>query len=65
MKDSSQLKKILYRSVALTATSAVLTVGSAGIQRASAAESVVFAYPTNISISNAPTLMAVGMGYFK
>jgi len=29
------------------------------------AETVKFAFPTNISLSNAPLLMASGMGYFK
>ncbi|NYT37701.1 ABC transporter substrate-binding protein [Allopusillimonas soli] len=40
-------------------------VSAAGISQAADMEKVSFAYPTNISLSNAPTLMAVGMGYFK
>lgn len=32
---------------------------------AQAKEKVTFAYPTNINLSNAPTLMAIGMGYFE
>lgn len=39
--------------------------GTALAQAAKPLEKVTYAYPTNISLSNAPTLMAVGMGYFK
>lgn len=54
----------IRRMLAASAAAIGLLSGS-GLQAANAAEKVVFAYPTNISLSNAPTLMAVGMGYFK
>ena len=34
-------------------------------QPSAAAEKVTYAYATNVSLSNAPSLMAFGMGYFK
>lgn len=53
----------LAKTAALLAAAVLLSQGAA--TQAVAAEKVTFAYPTNISLSNAPTLMAVGMGYFK
>lgn len=41
-----------------------LLAGAAWVP-ATAADKVTYAYGTNISLSNAPTLMAIGMGYFK
>lgn len=48
----------------ILAAAALVTLSAAG-GAANGAEKVTFAYGTNISLSNAPTLMAVGMGYFK
>lgn len=53
---SRMLKKLTV------AATAMLALGAAG---SAAAQKVTFAYPTNINLSNAPTLMAIGMGYFK
>lgn len=53
------LKKLMTVMLAATALTLAATTP------ASAAEKVTFAYPTNINLSNAPTLMAIGMGYFK
>ena len=51
-----------FSSLKTLAVAAALCASAVG---ASAQEKVTFAYPTNISLSNAPTLMAIGMGYFK
>lgn len=48
----------------ILAGAAAMALAAAG-GAANAAEKVTFAYGTNISLSNAPTLMAIGMGYFK
>ncbi len=49
----------------LAGTAAMVLAAAGGVPLAHAAEKVTFAYGTNISLSNAPTLMAIGMGYFK
>src|SRR5690606_148736 len=56
------LKRHARRGIlAGAAAMALATAGAA----ANAPEKVTFAYATNTSLSNAPTLMAIGMGYFK
>lgn len=52
-----------FRTLAAVTATALTTF--VGATQASGAEKVTFAYPTNINLSNAPTLMAIGMGYFK
>lgn len=63
--ESNRMKlsqTIHVSSLKALAVSAALCAATAGV---SAQEKVTFAYPTNITLSNAPTLMAIGMGYFK
>lgn len=62
MSKKSFLSSRMLKKLAM-ATSAVLALSSAG--SVGAAEKLTFAYPTNINLSNAPTLMAIGMGYFE
>lgn len=49
----------------LTTLAGACLLGLGSLSAATAAEKVTLAYPTNINISNAPTLMAIGMGYFE
>lgn len=49
----------------LTALAGACLLGMAAMAPASASDKVTLAYPTNINLSNAPTLMGIGMGYFK
>lgn len=65
MRTISNLNKQIFKKFFASMAVAVAVTASAGMQAGNAAEKVTFAYPTNISLSNAPTLMAVGMGYFK
>lgn len=64
MEQRRLLKSGVLRKM-LAVTAAVLTVCAGVTPAGAAAEKVSFAYPTNINLSNAPTLMAIGMGYFK
>lgn len=56
------LKRHARRGILAGAAAMALTAAGGA---ANAAEKVTFAYGINISLSNAPTLMAIGMGYFK
>lgn len=62
MKKYTRFAALSCKTLAAAIVPAALALGAAP---ASATEKITFAYPTNISLSNAPTLMAIGMGYFK
>lgn len=64
MRGIGYIKTRARKGVLAGAAALALTV-TAGMPAAQAMEKVTFAYGTNISLSNAPTLMAIGMGYFK
>ncbi len=51
----------------LSAVAGACLISLSGLSPAAAQEKekVTLAYPTNINLSNAPTLMGVGMGYFE
>lgn len=60
------LKSAVWKNTAVNligCTALLLATASTGW--AAERQKVSFAYPTNISLSNAPTLMAIGMGYFE
>lgn len=61
MKAASQPRRPFWRLAALTLAAGAALTASFGVR----AETVKFAFPTNINLSNAPLLMADGMGYFK
>ena len=57
--------RIRARASFITGAAVVSLALGSTLPVAHAKEKVTFAYPTNISLSNAPTLMAIGMGYFE
>ncbi|MCA0243379.1 MAG: ABC transporter substrate-binding protein [Proteobacteria bacterium] len=65
MKQATRPVRALALSSLLLTLVGVFATADAWSQTSKRLEKVVYAYPTNISLSNAPTLMAVGMGYFK
>jgi len=58
---SQSQRRPLRRLAAMTLIAGAALAATAG----ASAETVKFAFPTNINLSNAPLLMASGMGYFK
>ena len=59
------MKPHFTKTLSTLAGACLLSLAAIAPAAAQDKEKVTLAYPTNINLSNAPTLMAIGMGYFE
>ncbi|HLU79617.1 MAG TPA: ABC transporter substrate-binding protein [Burkholderiaceae bacterium] len=55
----------IAKSLSQVAGASLLALAALAPSLVQAKEKVTLAYPTNINLSNAPTIMGIGMGYFE